>query len=199
MDDLILDEFEVLKSSLIVLLREEKDVEFKIKANSEDIKNRVKEKLIPLTSDVSAGGPVHVCPSQTEGGEDTSVPTAETSDVESEELGADSQDGMSPTVKKLFKQIALHCHPDKVKDEGRNKLFLHARAAHDANDILTLIYILGRCNSAVDFTESETAEVKEALAKRKLALADKKESVTYKWDTYTEYVKSGLLKHIIPQ
>lgn len=200
MDDLIPDEFEVLMSSLIVLLREEKDVELKIKANSEDIKNRVKEKVIPPTSDISAVQPVHVCSDQAEGEghRDTSAPAAETSHVESEELQTPCEDEIIPVVKKLFKQIALHCHPDKVKDAKRNSLFLHARSAHDTNDMLTLIYILGRCNSAVDFTDTETEKVKEALEKRKRSLADKKETVTYKWDSYTEYVKSGLIKHIIP-
>jgi len=200
MDDLIPDEFEVLISSLIVLLREEKDVELKIKTNSEDIKNRVKEKVIPPISDVSATEPVHACADYAEGEErgETSAPAAETSHVESEELETLCEDHTIPIVKKLFKQIALHCHPDKVKDAKRNSLFLHARSAHDANDMLTLIYILGRCNSAVDFTDAETEEVKQALEKRKRSLADKKDSVTYKWDSYTEYVKCGLIKHIIP-
>ena len=187
-------------SSLIVLLREEKDVELKIKANSEDIKNRVKQIVAPPTLDVSAGEPVNICAdhAEGEGHGDTSAPAAETSHVESEELQTPCEDDTIPIVKKLFKQIALHCHPDKVKDAKRNSLFLHARTAHDANDILTLIYILGRCNSTVDFTESETGEVKQALEKRKRSLADKKDSVTYKWDSYTEYVKNGLIKHIIP-
>jgi hypothetical protein len=149
MDDLYPSEFEVLIGSLVVLFREEKDVDAKIHVNSEDIKGRVQKELIVSasageaeaeTTDVSqcsvsaATGPEHT--------ESTCAETEETY----VEIECDQPD-LLPLAKKLFKQVALHTHPDKVKDEKLNKLFLVGRKAQEQNDILTLLFILSRFQS----------------------------------------------------
>ncbi len=100
-------------------------------------------------------------------------------------------------MKKLFKQIALLCHPDKVKDEKRNRLFIHARSAHDGNDVLTLLFILSKCAPSAVLETSEIAAVKELLEERRKEVIKKKETVCYKWDTYTEDVKKILIQEII--
>jgi hypothetical protein len=193
MDDLYPSEFEVLIGSLVVLFREEKDVDAKIHVNSEDIKGRVQKELIVSSEaetdvsqcDVSAAtGPEHT--------ESTCAETEETYT----EIECDQTD-ILPLAKKLFKQVALHTHPDKVKDEKLNKLFLVGRKAQEQNDIVTLLFILSRFQSKNFLDDAEISALKAILDERHAGLIKKKDSVTYKWNTYSEEVKQVLIKHLV--
>ncbi len=194
-------ELELIYSSLTVLMCEEKDVEKRIAVNNEDIKNRVKDIVIPMY-DVSA------CPTsdvehqhqhqnfETESTSDPKTPSEaeHTSHQDSEHTSTSES---SPIVKKLFKQIALLCHPDKVKDEKLNRLFIHARSAHDRNDVLTLLFILSKCGSAAHLEHDDIVMIRKELEERQKEIFKKKDSVCYKWDTYTEDVKKILIQKII--
>ena len=203
MDDIYPTEFEVVLGTLTILLREEKDVETKIIFNSEDIKKRVQKEVIPRSeTDISDCTQTDI--SQVEG-EDTTKEFEDQDCSENttipEDTFADMEDKPSeptPLTKKLFKQIALVTHPDKVKDEKHNKLFLLSRTAQDKNDILTLLFILSKCTSKIILIHSEILEVKVILDQRKNSVVKKKETVTYKWNTYTEEVKQILIKKITP-
>jgi hypothetical protein len=194
MDDLYPSEFEVLIGSLVVLFREEKDVDAKIHVNSEDIKVRVQKELI-----VSAGEATDVSQcnlsarAEPGSGPSTSEPNVEETYTEIE---CDQTD-ILPLAKKLFKQVALHTHPDKVKDEKLNKLFLVGRKAQEQNDILTLLFILSRFQSKDFLDDAEISALKAILDERHAGLIKKKDSVTYKWNTYSEEVKQVLIKHLV--
>lgn len=191
MDDLYPSEFEVLIGSLVVLFREEKDVEAKIHVNSEDIKVRVQKELI-----VSAGTDVSQCDvSAATGSEHTETTSAEPEETYTE-IECDQTD-ILPLAKKLFKQVALHTHPDKVKDEKLNKLFLVGRKAQEQNDIVTLLFILSRFQSKDFLDDAEISALKAILDERHAGLIKKKDSVTYKWNTYSEEVKQVLIKHLV--
>jgi hypothetical protein len=191
MDDLYPSEFEVLIGSLVVLFREEKDVDAKIHVNSEDIKVRVQKELI-----VSAGTDVSQCDvSAATGSEHTETTSAEPEETYTE-IECDQTD-ILPLAKKLFKQVALHTHPDKVKDEKLNKLFLVGRKAQEQNDIVTLLFILSRFQSKDFLDDAEISALKAILDERHAGLIKKKDSVTYKWNTYSEEVKQVLIKHLV--
>ncbi len=196
MDDLYPSEFEVLIGSLVVLFREEKDVDAKIHVNSEDIKGRVQKELIVSasageaeTTDVSAAAK----PESTSG---SGPETREHEPSTYAEIECDQTD-ILPLAKKLFKQVALHTHPDKVKDEKLNKLFLVGRKAQEQNDILTLLFILSRFQSKNFLDDAEISALKAILDERHAGLIKKKDSVTYKWNTYSEEVKQVLIKHLV--
>lgn len=196
MDDLYPSEFEVLIGSLVVLFREEKDVDAKIHVNSEDIKVRVQKELI-----VSAGEAAETDVSQcdvSEAAEPGSGPSTSEPNVEETcaEIECD-QTEILPLAKKLFKQVALHTHPDKVKDEKLNKLFLVGRKAQEQNDIVTLLFILSRFQSKDFLDDAEISALKAILDERHSGLIKKKDSVTYKWNTYSEEVKQVLIKHLV--
>lgn len=189
MDDLYPTEFEVLIGSLMVLMREEKDVDAKISSNSEDIKKRVQKEIVssakeedakPINVDISYSAP----PEQ---------PETEPADITIDDIS----DNASPLVKRLFKQVALHTHPDKVKDELLNRFFLAGRKAQEQNDVLTLLFILSKCAPKNVLADGEIGELKGVLEQRHTTLAAKKDTVTYKWNTYTEEVKQVLIKHLV--
>ncbi len=209
MDDLYPSELEVLLGGLTILLRDEKDVEKKIMENSNEIKEYVKKEVIPNdisnnSSDVLAKTEDPFNMNQEDAGdgakENSESHTQNAPPLEEDYTDAnDSVKEPLPIVKKLFKQVALICHPDKVKDEKHNKLFLLGRTAQDNNDTLTLLFILSKCSATIILKDDEIADVKETIEKRQLTILKKKETVTYKWNTYSDDVKKRLIKQIIPK
>lgn len=209
MDDLYPSELEVLYGSLTVLLREEKDIEKKISENTKQIKEYVHKEIAPTSTDVSqcsteelskTENPMPAQEKEKEEEEESASSEGNKSEphIEEEEINVPAKEPL-PIVKKLFKQVALLCHPDKVKDEKLHKFFLLGRTAQDDNDILTLLFILSRCSADVVLKDAEIAEIKELMTKRHEAILKKKESVCYKWNTYSDDVKKILIKQIIPK
>ncbi len=198
-DDLYPTELELIYSSLTVLMYEEKDVEKRLAANNDDIKNRVKDIVIPMY-DVSACPTSDVEHQHQHQHQHQNFETESTSDPEppfEAEPEHTSTSESSPIVKKLFKQIALLCHPDKVKDEKLNRLFIHARSAHDRNDVLTLVFILSKCGSVAHLEHDDIVMIRKELEERQKEIFKKKDSVCYKWDTYTTQIKDILIQQII--
>jgi hypothetical protein len=200
-DDLYPTELELIYSSLTVLMCEEKDVEKRIAVNNDDIKNRVKDIVIPMY-DVSAC-PIsdvehqHQHQHQNFEPETTSDPEPSAQHTSHQDSEHTSTSESIPIVKKLFKQIALLCHPDKVKNEKLNRLFIHARSSHDRNDVLTLLFILSKCGSVAHLEHDEIAMIKTELEERQKEIQKKKDTVCYKWDTYTTQIKDILIQQII--
>jgi hypothetical protein len=209
MDDLYPDEFEVLIGSLVILLREEKDVEKQIDANNKDIKDRVKNVLIPPTDlDISQCTDLvnsDFIPSPEVPNDyqppppPPPQPLPQSQEEESPELESAStvETETSPLVKKLFKQIALHTHPDKVKDERLNKLFLLGRKAQEQNDVLTLLFILSKSSPKNLLEDDDLTAVKAMVGQRQNSLNNRKNTVTYKWNTYSDAIKETLIQKII--
>ena len=200
MDDLYPSDFEALIGSLIVLMRDEKDVNAKINDNSNDIKRRVQDEVGPAEVPVD----VSHCTVTPECAPDTPIPTEEESPSaqphdydEGDAAAADTLESSCPLSKKLFKQIALVTHPDKIKDEKLNKLFLLGRKAQEQNDVLTLLFILSKCSPKNILLDSEMTSIKTVLDERQRSLINKKDTVTYKWHTYSEDVKKLLIKKIV--
>ena len=191
MDDLYPSEFEVLIGSLMVLMREEKDVDVKISSNSEDIKKRVQTEIVSSAKEEEAKvEPINVDISY-------SAPSEQSETEPTDYIIDDISDNASPLAKKLFKLVALHTHPDKVKDERLNRFFLAGRKAQEQNDVLTLLFILSKCVPKNVLADGEIEELKTVLEKRHTSVANKKDTVTYKWNTYTEEVKQVLIKHLV--
>lgn len=203
MDDLYPSDFEALIGSLIVLMREEKDVNAKINDNSNDIKRRVQKEIVvnvEAENTEHAMSPPDKEPESMELPRDKEPESMEPQTEESPELDVDQMSASEspPLAKKLFKQVALVTHPDKIKDERLNKLFLLARKAHDSGDVLTLLFITSKCTSKnITLAENEMDELKTALNQRQTIITQKKDSVTYKWHTYSEDVKKILINKIV--
>lgn len=195
MDDLYPTEFEVLIGSLMVLMREEKDVEAKISSNSEDIKKRVQDVVVSSAKEEEAKiEPINVDISYSASPE---TPSNQSETEPADYIIDDISDNASPLAKKLFKQVALHTHPDKVKDDRLNRFFLVGRKALEQNDVITLLFILSKCSPKNVLADGEIEELKSVLEKRHTSVAAKKDTVTYKWNTYTEEVKQVLIKHLV--
>jgi hypothetical protein len=120
-------------------------------------------------------------------------PEGESPDLEFPE---DAAREITPLVKKLFKPVAVQCHPDKVKDTKLNKLFLIGRKAYNEGDVPTLLFVLTKFPSAVELDDSEMAEVKGYIDKKQAALIQKKDTFAYKWGFIREEDKQKILEQV---
>lgn len=91
-------------------------------------------------------------------------------------------------INKLYKQLALKCHPDKTSDAKKNKMFIYMTECKREIDIVKLLYIFSQLNT--DTTEIDIGKQEDYIIKKKLDTLDsyKKDlegSVFYKWKTLT--------------
>jgi hypothetical protein len=96
---------------------------------------------------------------------------------------------------KIFKIIALKCHPDKCKDEIKNKVFIFANKLKDNKDIndniLKLLFLCSQCNMIddINLSEEEYIFVEEILEETDKKILDKKNTIFYNWDNMNENQK----------
>jgi len=102
-------------------------------------------------------------------------------------------------INKLYKQLALKCHPDKTSDAKKNKMFIYMTECKREIDIVKLLYIFSQLNT--DTTEIEIGNQENYIIKKKLDGLDsyKKDlegSVFYRWKTLTEEEKEKYLIYL---
>jgi len=102
-------------------------------------------------------------------------------------------------INKLYKQLALKCHPDKTSDTKKNKMFIYMTECKREIDIVKLLYIFSQLNT--DTTEIEIGNQENYIIKKKLDGLDsyKKDlegSVFYRWKTLTEEEKEKYLIYL---
>lgn len=215
MEDIYPNEYEIIFSKIIVLFGEEKSVQNHIDSNSEDIKFNFKETLEKkINVDLSKYSNIEkinlllgeeISETSTNRKEDKSVNDEEDKSFSDEEdksfsneedKSASNEEDISDITKKLFKHIAILTHPDKIKDEKLNKLFVIANEEYKKNNILELLFILSKCGSIGILNEEETLEVNNLIDKRFSILDKKKQTVTYRWNNLNKMIRNILLEKL---
>jgi hypothetical protein len=216
MEDIHPNEYDIIFSKIIVLFGEEKNAQNHIDSNSEDIKFNFKETLEKkINVDLSKYSNIEKINLLL--GETTQTSTDKVDDNTGDEQEENTSDGntgdeqeentsdgntdeqevnISDITKKLFKQIAILSHPDKIKDEKLNKLFVIANKEYKKNNILELMFILSKCGNIKILNEEETLEINDLIDKRFSILEKKKETVTYKWNNLNKMIKDILLEKL---
>lgn len=214
-DDLFPSDFEVLLGSLTLLIREERETETKLSKNMNEIQERVRKDVLPrhgihvpsttsstelVVSQNTKQMPQETpqTPQQTPQQETPNVPPKDQHDSEEspELFWSEEESKSSPLMKKLFKPIAILCHPDKVKDSKKNRFFLLGRKAYNENDLLTLLFILSKLYCDVPLEESELLEVRRFVESRRSTMQQKKDSFVYKWELFGEDQKQHILNNM---
>jgi hypothetical protein len=191
--DLFPSDLEVLLGSLTLLLRDEKETETRITNNMRDMEERFRTEVLPRhgihvpapvvsTELVVSEMPFQPTEPVKEQQQEQPHPTPDHqhSSEESPEMPWD-QGGPepSPLMKKLFKPIAIQCHPDKIKDARKNRLFLLGRKAYTENDIPTVLFILSKLSCNVALEDSELSEIRGFVEVRRGAIHQKKDSLFF--------------------
>ncbi len=204
--DLFPSDFEVLMGSLTLLLREELETETKLSDNMREIETRFRKEVLPRygiqepqkvqTTDLIVQELVRESEKQEEPEPQILPPRIPEPPESSELLFSENDPEPSPLMKKLFKPIALLCHPDKVADAKKNRFFLLGRKAFKENDIPTVLFILSKLSCDLVLDDSELSEIHGYVERRRSGLHQKKDSFVYKWGFITEDQKKNILENI---
>ena len=225
-EELFPTDFEAVLGVLTYVIREERDIELRVAKNMQEIQERFQKEVLPkhgIVPPVPAEPPEtsdsndlvqseeKPCNKQAADdpppphseppppcGQPPPVPPSPPGQGESPDLEfpEDAAREITPLVKKLFKPVAVQCHPDKVKDAKLNKLFLIGRKAYNEGDVPTLLFVLTKFPSAVELDDAEMAEVKGYIDKKQSALIQKKDTFVYKWGFIREEDKQKILEQV---
>ena len=99
---------------------------------------------------------------------------------------------------KLFKFMALNCHPDKVQDKKKNKIFLYSNDCKNNLDCVKLLYLLSTVNlTNIKLNQTEIEYIKEKTKEIQDKQAKIKNTFVYKWDilnTIQQYYYMNIFK-----
>jgi len=84
-------------------------------------------------------------------------------------------------IKKLFREIVKKTHPDKTKSEDLIEIYIKAKDAYEANDILKLIHYANRLNISVELNDDEIKLFKDLIISKKEELTEIENSWLWKW------------------
>lgn len=222
-EELFPTDFEAVLGVLTYVIREERDIELRVAKNMQEIQERFQKEVLPKHGIVP---PVPAEPPETSDSNDLVQSEEKTQPCDDDnkqenpppcsehlpppppppeqpagespnlEFPEDAAREITPLVKKLFKPVAVQCHPDKVKDAKLNKLFLIGRKAYNEGDVPTLLFVLTKFPSAVELDDAEMAEVKGYIDKKQSALIQKKDTFAYKWGFIREEDKQKILEQV---
>ncbi len=201
-EELFPTDFEAMLGVLTYVIREERDIELRVAKNMQEIQERFQKEVLPrhgIQPPPPPQEPIRVTDIvESERFNPSPLPPEPPPHGESPnlEFPEDAANEIAPLVKKLFKPIAVQCHPDKVTDAKLNKLFLIGRKAYNEGDIPTLLFVLTKFPSAVELDDAEMAEVKAHVDRRQAALIQKKDTFVYKWGFIGEEDKRRILEQV---
>jgi hypothetical protein len=84
-------------------------------------------------------------------------------------------------IKKLFREIVKKTHPDKTKSEDLIEIYIKAKDAYEANDILKLIHYANKLNISVELNDDEIKLFKDLITSKKEELTEIENSWLWKW------------------
>ena len=95
-------------------------------------------------------------------------------------------------VGKLFKILALKCHPDKTTDPYKNKIFVYANETKDDIDCIKLLYLFSKIDKIdITFEKDETEYIESKIFEMETRQISLKDTIAYKWDTLTPEQKNS--------
>lgn len=109
------------------------------------------------------------------------------------------QDPKEKLVKKLYKKIALHYHPDKCKNKYKYRIFHYVNNGNDTKNIVMLIYIIHRFDLSEDLCleESDLNILNEELHKLKRREKELDNNIYYQWDRLCVNFKNNYKNHLL--
>lgn len=100
-------------------------------------------------------------------------------------------------MNRLFKVIALRCHPDKTPDETKHKIFLYANESKKQMDLLQTLYLLSKTDIGdMDLLEDEVKYIKQKVVDMEMYQQQLMNSVFYKWDELTPLQQDAYIQYI---
>jgi hypothetical protein len=86
-----------------------------------------------------------------------------------------------PNIKKLYREIVKNTHPDKVKNESLNNLYLDATTAYNSNDFVTIFKVCAELQIKFDWEDSDIVEIQNRINLFRTRIKFLESTYTYKW------------------
>ena len=114
-------------------------------------------------------------------------------------LNIPAQDPKEKLVKKLYKKIALHYHPDKCKNKHKYRMFHYVNNGNDTKNIVMLIYIIHRFDLSEDLNleRSDLNILNGELQKLKKREKELDNNIYYQWDRLCVDFKKNYKNHLL--
>lgn len=88
---------------------------------------------------------------------------------------------ISPNVKKIYREIVKNTHPDMVKNQKLNELYLEATSAYELNDIVTLYKVGNELMIDFPWDDDEVQKIKFKINQYKNQIEFLESTYTFKW------------------
>jgi hypothetical protein len=104
----------------------------------------------------------------------------------------------NPKMKKLYREIVKQTHPDKIKNEKLNNLYIEAGKSYENNDLFNIYSICDELDIIYELDESENYIIKDKIK----SLQDKINFIqsTFTWQWYyseEEIEKNNIIKEYV--
>jgi len=104
-------------------------------------------------------------------------------------------------INKLYKQLALKCHPDKTSDSKKNKMFIYMTECKRELDIIKLLYIFSKLNTdnigeSIEIGKEENHIINKKLDSLESYRDNLVGSVFYKWKSLSEKEKESYIVYL---
>jgi hypothetical protein len=104
----------------------------------------------------------------------------------------------NPKMKKLYREIVKQTHPDKIKNEKLNNLYIEAGKSYENNDLFNIYSICDELGIIYELDESENYIIKDKIK----SLQDKINFIqsTFTWQWYyseEEIEKNNIIKEYV--
>ena len=88
---------------------------------------------------------------------------------------------IEPEVKKLYRDIVKHTHPDRIKNPKLNELYLEATAAYEINDVVNLFKVCNDLMIEVEWSEEVLSKIEDRIKTLKNQIHFLESTFTFKW------------------
>ena len=97
-------------------------------------------------------------------------------------------------MNRLYKIIALRCHPDKTADEIKHKIFIYATESKKSMDLIQSIYLISKTDIGdLDLTDSEINFINTKILELDEYIGHLSNSIFYKWDQLNDIQKASVI------
>ena len=104
---------------------------------------------------------------------------------------------MNTNIKKLYREIVKNTHPDKIKNNKLNELYLEATYAYETSDLITLYRVSSELLINLELSDDELFKIKEKIGQYKEQISFLESTYTFKWLKSNDSDKNNILLKFI--
>ena len=115
--------------------------------------------------------------------------------IEDDEIDSKEE---NPKMRKLYREIVKQTHPDKIKNEKLNNLYIEAGKSYDSQDLFNIYSICDELGISYELEESENFIIKDKIKYLQDKIKFIQSTFTWQWYyTEEEIEKNNIIKEYV--